>query len=162
MIQLEKHRATRFQNGVRTHQTHSIFFHEASHRDQLCLSPSLCRRARFLVSLVNLAFSYKVFGCVVVEWARAQGHRPREEGRGVDLTRQHSTTDKHFEHHQQHPFCSGWPTPSSRPPCPPCRATSPWTFSPLLSTSGLTLNLIFWLMIRDATSGSEAWPRLGS
>ena len=36
-IQLENHRATRFQNGVRTHQPHSIFFHAAVRRNGVCL-----------------------------------------------------------------------------------------------------------------------------
>ena len=38
---------------------------------------------------------------------------------------------------------------------------SSWTCSPLLSKTGLDLNPIFWLTILDATSGSQARPRLG-
>ena len=34
--------------------------------------------------------------------------------------------------------------------------------SPLLSKTGLTLKLLLWHTLPDATSGSEAGPRLGS
>ena len=68
-------------------------------------------------------------------------------------------------------FCSL--TPPSRPPylwsslrwtsswwlCP---VASLWTLSPLRSWIGFNVNPIFWLTIPDATSGSEAGPRLGS
>ena len=70
------------------------------------------------------------------------------------------------------PCCSCSPTPLSRPlylrtslgwtsswwPYP---VVSLWEFSPLRNKTGLDLNPIFWLMILDATSGSEARPRLG-
>ena len=69
-------------------------------------------------------------------------------------------------------FADAFVAPSSRPLCLrtslrwtsswwPYPVVSLWTFSPLRSKTGLDLNPIFWLMILDATSGSEARPRLG-
>ena len=43
----------------------------------------------------------------------------------------------------------------------PYLVVSLWTFSPLRNKTDLDLNPIFWLMILDATSGSEVRPRLG-
>ena len=43
----------------------------------------------------------------------------------------------------------------------PYLADSLWTFSPLRRKTGTILNPIIWLTILDATSGSEARPRLG-
>ena len=103
-IELENHRATSFQTRVRTHQAHSIFFHEANHRDHLFVRRSRVYLHRCVEDqvrcveheLIHLA-SVLSFRYLSVSLSSELVPKGTVLG-SIDLTHQHSTTDKHFEH----------------------------------------------------------------